>query len=339
MKESIRPRLFQFWHSLRASARRAPLWLFCWSVPFLLAVVLALPWRDWFGSTLGSSHAPGSLFASLSETFRFDHEAELDGLRSQSAVLAATLGLCVALFCAFCAGGWLQVFLERTEGHALRRFFWGGARYFWRFVRLMFLSLLLLSLVGWLLHGWPWKLLMNLVYGARDGNLEVLTSESSALWIERAQAGAYALAFALILAWGDYTRTRMALQNTRSAMWAGLCTIGLFLWHPVKTLRPLTVLLALEVLVVFGLGRLSSNFNASLDELSGWKSVLLLFLLGQAAILYQTISRGARYHAAVAVSRQVVPPLAQPDPWASRVGGPGGPQYPIDDTDDYGVSI
>ena len=35
----------------------------------------------------------------------------------------------------------------------------------------------------------------------------------------------------------------------------------------------------------------------------------------------------------------LIQPLSQPDPWASRIGGPGGPQYPIDETDDYGVSI
>ena len=339
MEEAVRPRLFQFWHSLRAAGRRPALWLFCWSLPFVLAVVLALPWKAWFSSTLDSTYAPGSLFAMLPETFRFDHGEELEGLRSQSAALAAFLGIAIAVFFAFCAGGWLQVFLERTEGHSLRRFFWGGARYFWRFVRLIFLTLLLLSLAGWVLYGWPWKLLMNLFFGAHDGNLEVLASESSALWMQRLQAGAYAVAFALILSWGDYTRTRMALQNTRSALWAGLCTIGLFLWHPVKTLRPMAILIAIEIAIVFGVGRLSSGFNASLDELSGWKSVLFLFFLGQLAILYQTISRAARYHAAVAVSREVVPPLAQPDPWASRVGGPGGPQYPIDDSDDYGVSI
>jgi hypothetical protein len=277
--------------------------------------------------------------ASMGEAFRFDHAQDLGALRTQGAALAAMLGMCMVLFGAFCAGGWLQVFLERTNGHSLRRFYWGGARYFWRFLRLMFLSLLLLSLAGWVLIGWPWKVLMNLFFGAQDGNLEVLISESSALWLGWLQAGAYAFVFALILAWGDYTRTRMALQNTHSAMWAGLCTMGLFVWHPLQTIRPLALLFLLEFLVVLGIGRLSSGFNSGLDASSGWKSIAFLFLLGQAALLYQTISRGARYHAAVAVSRLIVPPLAQPDPWASRVGGPGGPQYLIDDTDDYGVSI
>ena len=53
----------------------------------------------------------------------------------------------------------------------------------------------------------------------------------------------------------------------------------------------------------------------------------------------------ARYHAAVQVSRDVVTPIARPDPWKSSVGGPGGPRYPIetgepgDAADEYAVSL
>jgi hypothetical protein len=67
--------------------------------------------------------------------------------------------------------------------------------------------------------------------------------------------------------------------------------------------------------------------------------LLGLFALGQAALLGRGILRGARYHAAAQVSKQLVPPPTEVDPWAGGVGGPGGPQYPIDLTDDYGVSV
>ena len=118
-----------------------------------------------------------------------------------------------------------------------------------------------------------------------------------------------------MLTWGDYTRTRLALHDTRSALWAGLCTFFLILRHPVKTLRPFVLLLVVE-----------------------WKTIGLLFVLGQLAMIVQTIVRAARYKAAVLVSRRLVQPLAQRDPWEKRVGGPGGPQYPIDETDEYGIS-
>ena len=101
--------------------------------------------------------------------------------------------------------------------------------------------------------------------------------------------------------------------------------------------------LALEpLLAVLALGAVAQRVDRGLGAASGPGTLLLLFLLGQAALWWQNIARGARYHAAAQVSKQLVPPLAQPDPWASRVGGPGGPQYPIDPvdlSDDYGVSV
>ena len=49
--------------------------------------------------------------------------------------------------------------------------------------------------------------------------------------------------------------------------------------------------------------------------------------------------RGARYSAALQVSHQLVRPLARPNPWKKTIGGPGGPRYPVDDGEDFGVSL
>jgi hypothetical protein len=57
-----------------------------------------------------------------------------------------------------------------------------------------------------------------------------------------------------------------------------------------------------------------------------------------AALVWRVILRGARYHAAVQVSREIVRPIARPDPWKKTIGGPGGPRYPIGG-DEYAVSM
>ena len=333
------PRPPIFWSALRTTLGRTPIWLTCWLVPLCLALVLAVPWRGFYAGVLANRYEPGSVLAFMDQDFRFDHRAQLDSLRQSTAGIAAALALVVMLFGVFAGGGWLQVFLERTQGHSLRRFLWGGARYFWRFARVWILTLLTLALFSWVMYGWPWKLALKLFTGAQDGDLEALVSERSALYVTWTQDGLYGLSVALLLVWGDYTRTRLALQDTRSAVWAGLCTWGLMLLHPLRTLRPMVLLSVLEVGVVIGLGTLARNMDRGIGPGSGAGTLLGLFALGQAALLWQGISRGARYHAAAQVSKQLVPPLAQPDPWASRVGGPGGPQYPIDLTDDYGVSV
>jgi hypothetical protein len=319
---------------------RTPIWLFTALVMLVLGAIAALPWVDWFGQALGHRYAPGEVLAGMSEVFRFDHRGDLGELRARTGQTVALLGLVAMIFGVFAAGGWLQVFLEHTSGHSVRRFLWGGSRYFWRFVRVWILTLIVLAFLSWLCLGWPWKtLIAGLLFGAPGGETEVFTSEWSALALGWLQAGAHALLFALTLVWADYARTRLALLDTKSALVAGVATIGLLVRYPVRALRPMLLLFGIEVLVLWLAGRATGALDAGLATGASWHDVALLFLVGQVALLWRAIHRGARYHAAVSVSRDLVPPLARPDPWASRVGGPGGPQYPIDTTDEYGVSL
>jgi hypothetical protein len=65
---------------------------------------------------------------------------------------------------------------------------------------------------------------------------------------------------------------------------------------------------------------------------------LFLLLIGQLVLIWRLIVRGARYYAAIEVSRDVVRPIARPDPWKKSIGGPGGPRYPLGE-DEYNTSI
>ena len=71
---------------------------------------------------------------------------------------------------------------------------------------------------------------------------------------------------------------------------------------------------------------------------SAWP-LFALIALGQAVLCWRTIVRGARYSAVLQVSHQLVRPLARPNPWKKTIGGPGGPRYPVDDGEDFGVSL
>ena len=71
---------------------------------------------------------------------------------------------------------------------------------------------------------------------------------------------------------------------------------------------------------------------------SGTRAIWGMLIVVQFTAMLRAVVRGAHIHAAVQVSRHVIEPPSRPDPWRNRVGGPGGPQYPIGG-DDYGVSI
>lgn len=328
-----------FLHALRVTIGRTPVWLTASAMVGLLALVPTLSWFGYFESTMGASFERGTLVRELSETFRFDTRVERASLESATRAQGAVLALLAMLVGAFTAGGWLQVFLEHTQGESVRKFFYGGARFFFRFARLILFTLFWLCLLGWLLYGRPWEwLVLEKLCGLPKPDLELFESESSVRWVGLAQDGLYALGFGAVMVWGDYTRTRLAVHGTRSAVWAGLCTIALIVLHPIRSLRPLFFLWLVEV-AVLGAGWLLVDLLAgSLDaEASAWP-VIGLVAVGLGVHLGRSIVRGARYSACVLTTRDVVRPLPRPDPWRRSIGGPGGPRYPIDG-DEYGVAL
>ena len=202
-----------FLGALRAAFSRVPIWLLTWAVFLLLALMAALPWYDFYESAVGNRYEPGALVSSLDRTllgdvsdtsFRFDHDDEISALNEKTAATGTLLAFGAILLGMFAAGGWLQIILERTRGQSVRRFFFGGARYFFRFLRLLVLSLLILAVFGWVIYGKPWE---HFVLGDWLGvpgydrdSLETLDSEWTFVQLKWAQAALYALVRARTLA-------------------------------------------------------------------------------------------------------------------------------------------
>lgn len=331
-----------FLRALRFAIGRTSAWVSVWLLHVLLALAPAVAWYAWFRDATAHRYEPGSLFANLDVTFRADHGVELAALDLATARAGAVLAVFAMLVSAFCAGGWLQIFLEHGQGRSLRRFFFGGARYFLRFFRVLVLTLVVLAAAGWVVYGLPWeKLVLEWALGLpEDGRADLLAlnSERDAVNLLWLQHGLFALVFGLTLTWADYTRTRLALHDTSSALWAGLCTVFAMLAHPVRALRPMLGLFAAEVVVVLGAGLIAGSIEDEMFEHPELLGTLFLLLIGQFVLMWRLIVRGARYFAAIEVSREVVRPIARPDPWKQSIGGPGGPRYPLGE-DEYSTSV
>lgn len=302
--------------ALRSAASRPAAWGSVWAVELLCAIVPATMWFGWLAATTEHRYAPNELFKDLTTVFRFDQRAELAQLDAATAQAGAVLALVVMLAGAFAAGGWLSIFLSGTEQRGLRPFLDGGARFFGRFLRVMLLTIAMLALGSWIVRGAPWDaIVLRGAMGVPAGDvdrLETLASERT-VWIVRGiQSLLHATGVALLLVLGDYARTRLALFDARSAVWAWLASLATLVLHPVRTLRPMIGLFLVEVAFVWALGMLSHTIEARTSDL--W-DVLLLFGLGQLVLAWRVVLRGARYHAAVGVSRRVVLPIAKPDPW------------------------
>lgn len=365
--EPLRVGPFLFLRSIRRVLVRAPMWL----LPTLVLPVLGLPvglaWHAFMGQAVGNRYkaepieapqgedptvaAPDPAFPasmpagvfhhddlvfSLTPDFRHDHAVGLSALEHGVGQMGAALALMAVLFGVFLAGGWLQVILERTHGRGLRRFCMGGGRYFFRFLRVLLLLLLLLAGWHWLVHGPLWdEYVLQGVFDVAEGDhdrLESLDSEFTARLAGWSQAGVHFLGFALLLAWATYVRTRMAMHDARSVLKAGVLSAWTVLLHPLRTLTPLGLLFLTEVLLVsLLLGGFVQWLEGGLVERPSLGLVAAMGLVSWLALAVREVLRGARYHAAVKVSQTVVRrPKEREDPWQS-IGGPGGPQYPVED--------
>ena len=180
-------------------------------------------------------------------------------------------------------------------------------------------------LEGWL--GWP------------GGDSEWATSEETVRRVAWLRAGLHFAGFQLVLMWAVLSRTRLALLGGRSALLAGAATAWLVLRHPLRTLGPLALLLAVELALLVGLGLAAAAVQRGFAPDSGLARVAVLGALGLAALALREVLQGARYAAACEASRGLVGALQPRDPWAERVGGPGGPQYTIGDQDEFSVSL
>lgn len=351
-----RPGAFLFLSALKRAAARPILWTATWAALFLLSLAPALAtfgtmkrafdagtadWRTLRETGVGL--APDTW--SLSETFRHDHREALGALETTSGYALTALAAAAMLLGVFAAGGWLQLAFERVDGKQFRRFCYGGAVYFWRFLRVFVLVALLLALVRWVCYGTPWKeLVLGKLMRVPEydwGKLESLESELEVARLGWAQDGLAALGFALVLALGAYTRTRIAQRDGRSALGAGLATVFVVLRHPIQTLRPLALLLLVEAaVVVFAAGRLVEHIDSRAFERPRIEHVVALFAVAQVAALWRHLTRGALYFATARVSEHLVPPHKKKgNPWQT-IGGPGGPQYPVDvAADDYHVAM
>lgn len=336
------------WLCIRSIQRvvKMPLaWLSCTAAMFLLAAPMGAPRYGWFRKALGHRYAPGEQIHHLTQDFRTDHSAAMNQMDAWSADATAFLGVTAILLGLLFAGGWLQLITGTGEGSVLRRFAFGGARFFWRFGRLLVLVLLVLGGLRLVLYGDPWDdWVLNGIFHVPEhdlNNLESLDSEAIKVRLGWVQDGLFALIFGLVLAWATFTRARIALHDSISVLWAGLASAWTIMRHPVLTLRPLMGLLLVEgFLVSILFGRTARMLDGRLMEDGGILEVAGLFALGLLALLVGEVLRGAKYVAAVEITRHLVRPVSPPDPWHT-IGGPGGPQYPVntEDGEQYGVSF
>jgi hypothetical protein len=185
-------------------------------------------------------------------------------------VLAA--GIFFLLAWAFLGGGIILRFSQAKEATTRREFFGSCGVYFFRFVRLLVVSLLIYwAVFRWVsapVHSWVDRL-------TRD-----LTVELTAMMYTLA---AYAVVGLLLMISSlslDYAKIAMVVEGRSSALLAFIRGLRFFLAHPVQTLSLYALILLAGVLLVGAYAVIAPG-----PSQSGNAALILTFLVGQCYIL------------------------------------------------------
>ncbi|MFQ5817708.1 MAG: hypothetical protein ACE5H2_07115 [Terriglobia bacterium] len=233
----------------------------------------------WYGefsaatSGLGETFGP-SVVGILPILSNLEKLLEGNILRTDATILLA--GVLFLLAWAFFAGGILDRYARPEEVQSRARLFSQGAEYFFRFVRLLIISLLLYwGIFRWVanpLHRW-------MEQATRDVTVETTVM----VW----RLGVYAVAgFLLILASMalDYAKIAMVVERRRSASLAFLRGLRFVSAHPGKTFGLYLLLLAVGLVLLYGYSLVAPGPGQS-----SWATILLAFLIGQAYLLARLV--------------------------------------------------
>ena len=285
--------------SFKATVRNYRLVLLIWAGYAALAAVAVAPALHWWRGAFDYSIEAATLLrqfnlAVVGDLTKYDYVGAF-GLLTSTATAALALSIVAS---SFVVGGTLNVISgARTSRGVMDRFFSGGSRFFWRFIRLMFVGGTCLVLAGGLL-------MLALV--AIESPFSRNTSEQGVyLWLVFNLA-ALAIACALFLLALDYARIEVVIDDTRGMVKAYLRALGFVLRHAASTYGMALAVLAPLTAVVLGY----VAYETVAPVASTWGAIVLLVLIQQATLLARVGLRVSLLDAEYRYARRLAPGIA-----------------------------
>ncbi len=234
---------------------------------------------DWYGefsaqsSGLGSSFGP-SVVGILPLLTNLEKLMDGQILRTDGTILLS--GTLFLLAWTFLAGGMLACYAGREASYKRSQLFSAGSEYFFRF-----LKLLILSLLGYLaIFRWVANPLHRLVENAtRD-----VTVEKTVILYTAVAYALVGILLVLVSCAGDYAKIAVIVERRNSSILAFIRGLTFMVSHPVKTLGLYLLLLLTGIVLWLVYAAVAPGAGQSTST-----SVTFAFLVGQSFILGRMI--------------------------------------------------
>ncbi len=245
-----------------------------------LALTLGLEVHNVLKSSIGNSLEINKLLNA------YDHTVITDFLKVHGASITPLIGqlrwllLAWLLFSVFLDAGLIYCVNAPDRNHG-QAFFYGGAKYYFSFLKISLFCIVLALL---------WTALLWIPFGlAFEPMLTTFTSEAYAVWLALLLLGVYLLGLAFLFVWSVLSRFHRI--NTDSTMWQCLGYARRSIWRYKALILGLLGLFALaQIILVY----LYSRLEHSIVPHSAFL-LLLLFLLQQVFVFVRIQVRQMMY--------------------------------------------
>jgi hypothetical protein len=285
---------------LRRAARLPGLAVLLWLANLLFAAVVVAPfWLRLYG-VLATAPAGDRLLGGFSFGLFADLAREYGGLLGPLVVAVLPLFGVMLLVNAFTAGGVLEVLIAGRPGTVFERFAAGGARFFWRFLRVGVLAGVVLAVAAGLI-------LVATAAATRTAWESEWEPAPLVGWLAGlALAG---LAVVVVLLALDLARVRVVRDDRRRVIRAWFGSLWLVLRHPVATVgmwRAGAALFAAVLALYLGLRQVLPAAT--------WGGIAAMLLLQQVVMLARTGLRVALFAGEVELVPRLLPVVPEPVP-------------------------
>jgi len=226
--------------------------------------------------------------------------SSFDSAGIQTGVLLAVAAFSYLLFTTLLTGGILSVFTTESGRFTVRDFWAGCGANFWRFFRLMLISLFFYAAA----------IAVYAVIHRRIGRLDaVATAYETVVYKRWAGLGLLLLMFWIVNMIFDYARIMTVVNDSRRMIRQTLSAVRFVLRHPLKTFA-LYLAIVLIGMAVFAL---LLRLRGSLDQ-SSITAVLLAILIGQLTLASRMWARVASCAGQMELYRRLAPPVIEAPP-------------------------